>query len=179
MNRAALSFGCGLLLALGAGWIGFPRALYERHAQPLEFRHKTHAEKSGSAECSGCHSVQPDGVFTGIPRVEACATCHAEPMGTTPAEATLVKAYVKTGRDTPWLVSARQPANVRFSHAIHTKRAGLACKTCHATDGASDQMRGYEQDRISGYSGRVMTMSECEDCHRAQRVEAGCLGCHQ
>ena len=52
MRRGSLFFAAGLLAALAAGWVAFPRVLYVRQAQPLEFRHKTHAEKSGSAKPS-------------------------------------------------------------------------------------------------------------------------------
>ena len=123
-----------------------------------------------------------------------CAACHSDRVGTSPAEATLVDHYIKPGQETPWLVYARQPANVWFSHAIHVKRAAFACKECHATYGESDAPRTYERNRISGYSrdiwghsmsrlgrapGDGMKMSDCEDCHRRHHIEVGCLGCHQ
>lgn len=179
MLRTGLWFGCGLVAMLLAGWAGLPRVLYTHQVQPVEFRHKTHATQSGNAECTACHSVREDGAFTGIPRMENCATCHAEPMGTSPAEATLVRTYAKAGRETPWLGYAREPANVRFSHAIHTTRAGLACSTCHGTQGESDALPVYQQNRISGYSRALLSMSDCEDCHRKRGFETGCLGCHQ
>jgi menaquinone reductase, multiheme cytochrome c subunit len=194
MRRASLFFGLGLLTALAAGWIAFPRALYERRPQPFAFRHRTHAAKSGTAACNECHTLRDDGSFAGIPKVASCAGCHAEPMGSSRAEAELVAQYVKPGRETPWLVYSQQPANVRFSHAIHTRRAGLACKQCHGLQGESDEVRVYERNRISGYSRDIwgrslsrwrrgphdgMKMSDCVVCHRARGVEAGCLGCHQ
>ena len=79
------------------------------------------------AECSQCHGLRDDGTFAGIPAMETCAGCHSEKMGTSKAEATLVDTYIKPGQETPWLVYAQQPANVWFSHAIHVKRANLAC----------------------------------------------------
>jgi menaquinone reductase, multiheme cytochrome c subunit len=100
----------------------------------------------------------------------------------------------ETGHETPWMVYARQPANVWFSHAIHVQRSGLACTECHGTHGESDQTRVYEQNRISGYSRDVwghsisrlrraphdgMKMSDCEACHKRRNVAVGCLGCHQ
>ena len=115
-------------------------------------------------------------------------------MGSSPAEALLVDKYVKPGRETPWLVYSRQPANVRFSHAVHTRLAGMTCQQCHGTEGESDAMPVYEQNRISGYSrdiwghsisrlwrkpGDGMKMSDCESCHRQHGVDAGCLGCHE
>ncbi len=129
-----------------------------------------------------------------MPATEICAGCHAEKLGTSKSEATLVDDYVKPGRETPWLVSARQPANVWFSHAIHTRGGGLACSECHGNYGETDETRIYEQNRISGYSRDVwghsisrlrraphdgMKMSDCEACHRRHNVEVGCLGCHE
>lgn len=194
MARNTAVFGFGLVAALLLGWFVFPRALYTRQDQPLAFHHKTHAEKSGSAQCSDCHTVREDGTFAGIPTVETCAGCHSDRLGTSNDEAILVDRYVKTGQQVPWLVYARQPANVWFSHAIHTRNAGLACKQCHSTYGESDQVRVYEQNRITGYSRDIwghsisrikfmrrdgMKMSDCEDCHRQRHVDVGCLGCHK
>ncbi len=194
MSRNALVFGFGLGVALLVGWVAFPRALYVQRRQPVEFLHKTHAEKSGIAQCSDCHTLREDGTFAGIPSTENCTVCHSERMGTSYAEATLVDDYIKPGQETPWLVYARQPANVWFSHAIHVKRAGLACVECHSTYGETDVVRVYEQNRISGYSRDIwghsisrisrashngMKMSDCEDCHRRHNLEVGCLGCHQ
>jgi hypothetical protein len=192
--RTLLVFVIGFGAALAAGWGAFPRVLYSKKAQPFEYRHKTHAAKSGTSQCTDCHAMGGDGVFAGIPKTQSCAGCHGEPMGTSKAEATLVNNYVKPGRETPWLVYARQPANVRFSHAIHTQRGKLECVECHGTHGESDTLRAYEENRISGYSrdiwGRSMSrlrrarhegmkMTDCEGCHRDKGVEAGCLGCHQ
>lgn len=194
MTRNTLFFGCGLTVAMFMGWVAFPRALYTQQKQPLEFHHKTHAEKSGSAQCGDCHTLRADGTFAGTPSLETCASCHAERLGTSPDEALLVDNYVKKGQGVPWLIYARQPANVWFSHAIHVRTAGLACKECHAADGESDQVRIYEQNRISGYSRDIwghsisrirlgrhdgMKMRDCEGCHRRHNTEVSCLGCHK
>jgi menaquinone reductase, multiheme cytochrome c subunit len=178
VRRTSVFFGLGVLTALAAGWVAFPRVLYIRRAQPLVFPHKTHAAKSGTAACGECHGLRDDGGFAGLPATASCAGCHAGRMGSSPAEAVLVDRYVKSGRQVEWLVYARQPANVRFSHAIHTRRAGLQCRQCHGTQGESDEVRLHEQNRINGYS-RGMKMSACESCHHERRIEAGCLGCHQ
>ena len=194
MRRNSLVFGLGIAVALVAGWVVFPRVLYVPQRQPVEFLHKTHAEQSGIADCKECHALREDGVFAGIPAMEKCAGCHSERIGESKAEATLVDNFIKPGHETPWLVYARQPANVWFSHAIHVKRAGLACVECHSTYGESNQVRVYEANRISGYSrdiwghsftrlhrspGDGMKMSDCEGCHRKHKVEVGCLGCHK
>jgi menaquinone reductase, multiheme cytochrome c subunit len=194
IGRNTVVFGFGLAVALSVGWFAFPRALYMRQNQPVEFRHKMHAEKSGISECSDCHVLREDGTFAGLPPMENCAGCHSDKVGTSSAEATLVDNYIKPGHETPWLVYAKQPANVWFSHAIHVKRAGLACTECHGTHGESDAVPAYEVNRISGYSRDIwghsmsrlrraphegMKMSDCEDCHHQRHVEAGCLGCHE
>jgi hypothetical protein len=194
MKRNGLIFAFGFAVALFAGWVVFPRVLYVQKHQPLEFRHKTHAEKSGVADCNECHAIRDDGTYAGIPAMEKCAGCHSEKIGESKAEATLVDSYIKPGHETPWLVYSRQPANVWFSHAVHVRRANLKCEECHSTYGETDQPRVYELNRISGYSRDIwghsisrlhraphdgMKMSDCEDCHRQHHVEVGCLGCHQ
>lgn len=194
MNRNVLAFAIGLALALVAGWVIFPRVLYSHQQQPVDFLHKTHAEKSGNADCESCHPFASDGSFAGLPQNDTCAGCHSDKLGTSPSEAKLIDVYLKPQAATPWLVYSGQPANVWFSHAIHVKRAGLACADCHGTLGASDENRVYEQDRISGYSRDIWghsifrlrrappdgrTMNDCEDCHHKRHVEVGCFGCHQ
>ena len=162
MARGGLFFGCGVVAALAAGWIGFPRVIYERRAPVAAFHHKTHAAQSGSSDCATCHSLRPDGSFTGAPSADTCTTCHTDGRG-----------------QNAWLTDARQPANVRFSHAIHVTRAGLTCKTCHGTQGETDNLPVYQLERISGYSHGTMSMSDCENCHRARGLEVGCIGCHE
>jgi len=194
MSRNTLVFGCGLVMALFAGWVLYPRALYSKKPQPIEFRHKTHAEKSGASDCAQCHTFRDDGSYAGIPSMDTCAGCHSDRIGTSAAEEKLVDQYIKPGHATPWLVYSRQPANVWFSHAIHVKRGGLACTECHGNYGESDHLRFYEVNRISGYSrdiwghsmsrlrrapGDGMKMSDCESCHQKRNVEVGCLGCHE
>lgn len=192
--RNSFVFGIGFVVALMAGWLAFPRALYVRQKQPLAFHHKTHAEKSGFTECSQCHVLRSDGAFAGTPLLETCTSCHSERIGASEDEAILVNNYVKTGQEVPWLIYAKEPANVWFSHAIHTQRGRLACADCHSTYGQSDEVRVYEQDRISRYSRDIggrsifrirlgqhegMQMTDCEDCHRRHHVQVGCLGCHR
>jgi menaquinone reductase, multiheme cytochrome c subunit len=194
MSRNTFFFGLGLAVALFAGWVVFPRVLYVQKHQPVDFLHKTHAEKSGVADCAECHIIREDGTFAGLPPMEKCAGCHSDRIGDSKAEATLVDNYIKTGQETPWLVYSRQPANVWFSHAIHVKRGKLACAECHSNYGESDHVRVYQVNRISGYSRDIwghsisrlrrapregMKMSDCEDCHRRRKVEVGCLGCHE
>ena len=193
MMRSLVFFLAGLGGAAVCGWLVFPKALYRAEAQPLEFNHKVHKEKAGS-DCAGCHELGADGQFTGIPKLESCAMCHAEPQGSTPAEKQLVEHYVKAQREIPWKVYSRQPDNVRFSHAVHTRLAGLKCESCHGDHGMSEHLPLFYGNRISGESrniwgprmiraglrpGEGMKMADCESCHAERGVAAGCLGCHR
>jgi menaquinone reductase, multiheme cytochrome c subunit len=178
MPRHTLAFALGVAVALGLGWFAFPRALYIHQQQPVEFAHRIHAATSGISQCSDCHSLRQDGVFEGIPPIGACAGCHTAQLGSSKSEAALVNSYIKEGREVPWLKNYQQPANVWFSHGIHIRLAGLKCSDCHGTFGDSG-LQPYAVDRLSGYSRRILDMSDCQDCHHKRHLEVSCLGCHQ
>jgi hypothetical protein len=190
--RGALVFLAGFSASLAAGWYGFPRVLYERSAQPLTFSHKAHTEKAGMS-CADCHGFRADGRFEGLPAMEKCAGCHAEPVTDKASEKILVEQYIKANRPGPWLVYARQPDNVFFNHASHVKLAKLACERCHGDHGQSETLRPFERNRISGYSRDIwgqsiarvnhgrpgMKMGDCAGCHEERGQENGCLDCHK
>ena len=193
MNLRALStFGIGFAAALAAGWIGLPRALYRSVEQPIQFSHKTHTE-AGGMSCQDCHALAEDGKFAGIPPLELCAPCHTEPIGTSEAEARLVRDFVTPGREIPWLVYSRQPENVRFAHAPHIALAKLECEACHGDHGNTGALRPFEQNRLSTYSRDIearlivrasasdhgMKMNDCSRCHADRGVEESCLTCHK
>lgn len=191
--RGPIFFLTGFAAALAAGWIGLPAALYETHPQPLAFNHRVHKDKASMA-CQDCHAFREDGSFAGIPKLDNCAACHAQPLGDSATERAFVEQFVTPNREIPWRVYSRQPMNVRFSHAIHVQAGKLACEECHGGHGSSASLRPYQENRISGYSrdiwgpnlarvslkpGEGMKMTDCESCHARQGVEAGCLGCHK
>ena len=191
--RGFIPFGAGAALALAAGWIGFPYAVYRVQPQPVDFSHQVHTEKAG-AKCEDCHALRDDGSFAGVPTLDKCAGCHSAPMGTTKAEKNFIDRYVTPNREPAWASYARQPENVFFSHAAHVKLAGLKCEQCHGGEGTADHLRVYQQDRISGYSrdvlpvagqrrssdmGPSMSMDDCVACHRKRGLEHSCLACHQ
>ncbi len=191
--RAFTAFGIGIAAALAAGWIAVPRALYTKVEQPIQFSHKTHTGEAVGMSCQDCHPLGNDGKFAGLPGIETCAPCHAEPMGDNPDEARLVRDYVTPNRQIPWLVYARQPENVHFAHAPHVRLAKLECQACHGAHGTSARLRPLERNRISTYSreveGRIairaslttngMKMNDCSRCHRERGVEESCLTCHK
>src|SRR5215471_10974005 len=161
--RRTVPFWAGLLAALGAGWLGFPRAIYQTRRQPVDFSHKVHADKAGT-KCDDCHTLRADGSFSGVPALDKCAGCHAAPMGTTAAEKQFIERYVTPQREPEWLVYARQPENVYFSHASHIKRGNLKCERCHGSQGTSDALPPHQADRVSGYSRGLLSMDACIAC---------------
>lgn len=176
-----LFFAAGVLAALSAGWIGFPRVIYTSRPQPVNFSHKVHTGTAG-AKCEDCHAFRDDGSFAGIPTLDKCAACHAAPMGTSAAEKNFIDQYVTPQRQPQWASYARQPENVYFSHITHVKTARLACEQCHGAQGSTDALPPFRQDRISGYSQEVMTrmkMNDCVACHRQHDLEHSCLDCHK
>ncbi len=176
--RGEVFFLTGLAAALAAGWAGLPRALDRRIPQPMEFSHKVHAEKAGQS-CEDCHRFRADGSFAGIPPLDRCAGCHAAPMGATAAEKKFIAEYVTPGREPRWAAESAQPENVYFSHITHVKRGKVKCESCHGNVGSSNALPPVYVDRISGYSGKVMSMDACVECHRQRGLEFSCLGCHK
>jgi menaquinone reductase, multiheme cytochrome c subunit len=194
INPGRISFFAGMGLMLGVGWFAFPRALYRRIEQPVQFSHRVHTSEKVGLTCDGCHTFTEDGRFAGVPRIEQCAGCHAQAQGNTADEKIVVEKYVTPIREIPWLIYARQPENVYFSHAPHLRLAQLKCESCHGAHGSSDSLRPYEENRISGYSRDIwgrsisrlrnkpwegMKMDDCDRCHSKQGVTAGCLDCHK
>jgi hypothetical protein len=144
--------------------------------------------------CEDCHGFAPDGRFAGIPPVAKCAECHQEPLGASAQEKALVDQYVRPGREIPWLVYAREPDNVFFSHASHVKLGQLACEKCHGPHAATQSLRPLERNRITGYGRDVWgghiarvnrkpwegkKMSDCSACHTERRRPQSCLDCHK
>lgn len=187
-------FLAGAVVALAAGWFVLPHLFYKSVAQPLHFSHQTHVGETVGMACSDCHSFTEEGTFTGIPPTTQCADCHAAAIGESPAESTLVDAYITPGREIPWLVYSRQPDNVYFSHIQHVNRAQLECSQCHGDQGTASELRPYRVNRISGYSRDVsarriaglgggpahgLSMDDCMDCHRSKGAPNSCLTCHK
>lgn len=192
--RNLIVFTLGAAAAMAAGWLGFPRLLYQRIEQPVQFSHAVHVGESVGMACQDCHSLDESGRFSGLPKLDACAPCHAEPVGETEAEKHFVESYVVPNVEIPWLVYARQPENVYFSHAPHIARAELACETCHGPHGGTTSLRPLERNRLTGYSRDIwgrslsrvrnaewegMKMSDCSACHREHGVRESCLTCHK
>jgi menaquinone reductase, multiheme cytochrome c subunit len=191
--RTLMAFGVGFGAALAAGWIGLPRVLYRSVEQPIQFSHVTHTGEAVGMSCQDCHTLQEDGKFTGLPRLDLCAPCHTDAIGESADEARMIRDYVTPGVEIPWLVYARQPENVHFPHAPHIALAKLECEACHGAHGSTAALRPLQRNRLSTYSrdieGRLlvrasafdrgMKMNDCSRCHRKSGVEESCLTCHK
>ncbi len=179
-----LFFILGLAASLLLGWVIFPKFLYSQKKQPIDFNHVLHVEEMDG--CESCHFFREDGSFSGIPKLAQCVECHEEAQGEDPNEIKFVEEYVANGREVPWLVYARQPDCVFFSHAAHVKKAEMECDTCHGHIGESKHSKVYEENRITGYSRDIwgkkisglrshtwdrMKMDDCAECHATKEIK--------
>ena len=196
-----LFFIFGLVVSLIIGWVVFPKLLYSRKQQPVAFNHALHNELVDEG-CESCHFFREDGSYSGVPKLAQCIDCHEEVNGEDPEEAKFVNEYVAKEQEVPWLIYARQPDCVFFSHAAHVKMGEMDCETCHGDIGESESLPVYEENRISGYSRDIwgrsiagftrnpqerMKMDVCANCHRTnnanqhsvQTHRGGCFVCHK
>lgn len=184
----------GVAASLVFGWWLFPKLLYTNEPQPVKFSHAVHTGEKAGMSCQDCHGFTENGTFSGVPNLEQCATCHAEPSGTTEEERRFVDEYVKQNREVPWGVAARQPDNVYFSHFPHVKKAAIECARCHRQSGTTTApsplkvniLTGYSRDlegsRFSGIPWKAsdgMLMSDCIDCHSERGRKSACIDCHK
>jgi hypothetical protein len=196
-----LFFVIGFALSLVVGWGIFPKLLYSKKKQPVDFNHAMHLELVDEG-CQSCHFFRADGSFSGAPTLAQCIGCHDEMQGDTANEMNFYENYVQKDREVPWLIYAKQPQCVFFSHVAHVKMANMDCVTCHGFIGDSTQLPVYEQNRISLYSRNIwgkniggfkentwdrMKMDDCSECHvregvrqaSVQTAKGGCFVCHK
>jgi len=189
-----LFFIIGLAASMIVGWIIFPKLLYSQKNQPINFSHAIHSQEVEDG-CESCHFFREDGTFAGVPKLEQCIDCHEEVQGESASEAQFVEEYVNKGREVPWLIYSRQPDCVFFSHAAHVKKGEMECKTCHGPIEDSEQLKPYQENRITGVSRDIwgyniggfnknswdrMKMNDCAKCHlKEQGVKDACFVCHK
>ena len=196
-----LFFIIGFAASMILGWLIFPKLLYSKKQQPINFNHALHVEEVDEG-CESCHYFREDGTFSGIPKLESCIECHEEVQGESEDEAIFVEQYVAKNREVPWHVYAKQPDCVFFSHVAHVKMGGMDCTTCHGHIGESESLRPFEENRITGYSRDIwgqnisgftrdpqhrMKMDVCSHCHvrndvnqnSVQTLKGGCFVCHK
>jgi menaquinone reductase, multiheme cytochrome c subunit len=184
----------GVSAGLALGWLVLPAVLYTSEPQPLHFSHKTHMGERVGMTCEVCHEFAADGTFEGIPSIAECSECHSSLVGTSEAEKRLVEEFVTPKKEIPWKIYLRQPDNAFFPHSPHVKLAKIGCTECHGPHGESDQLRPYEENRLTGYSRDVwgrniagihtnawegMKMDRCVKCHQERNRTDGCIICHK
>ncbi len=172
----------GIVAGMIVGWVIYPKLLYSKQEQPIDFNHVLHAELVDDG-CESCHFFRTDGTFSGVPKLEQCMDCHEEQQGESASEAKFVEEYVSKGIEVPWLIYSRQPDSVFFSHAAHIKIGKMECVTCHGPIDQSEHLRPYEENRLTGYSRDIwgkniaglkknpwdrMKMDDCANCHATQ-----------
>ena len=180
-RRGLLFFGAGLALALALGWLAFPRLLYARAEQPLRFSHKTHVSDKTGFGCADCHPLGEDGRFAGIPRLDNCAGCHAEPQGDSAEEKRLVEELREAGPRDP-LARLRAPARERPLPARGPRQARRARVRAlpRRRTGRATRSRRRRRTASPDTAGSSRRMSECEGCHAEhQRERTACLACHK
>lgn len=168
------SFMVGLALALAVGWFVFPKVLFSKEKQPLNFPHSAHQDSS----CEDCHFLREDGSYSGTPGINNCKECHEEPMTESEDERILVEEYIQQDKEIPWKVYTWQPDNVYFSHVPHMGK-GMECTRCHRPIEGEEKLPEYRANRITGYSKSTMKMVECEKCHADQGASNACHVCHK
>jgi menaquinone reductase, multiheme cytochrome c subunit len=174
-----LFFFVGFIASLILGWVIFPKLLYSKQSQPIDFNHVLHNEMVEEG-CQSCHFFREDGTFAGVPKTEQCIECHEDVQGESPDEEKFVAEYVVKEREVPWLIYSKQPDCVFFSHTAHVIKAKMDCVTCHGHIGESESLKAYEANRITGLSRDIwgkniagfarhswdrMKMYNCAVCH--------------
>ena len=189
-----LFFIIGFAVALFIGWYLYPKMLYKKIKQPIDFNHLVHIETVDDS-CNSCHYFREDGSFSGIPKLGSCIDCHEEMQGENPEEEKFIQNYVEKEKEVPWLVYSKQPDCVFFSHSAHVIKAKMKCNECHGDIGESEHSKVYEENRITKYSrniwgkkiaglqGEYWESSKMDDCARCHKKETGsqgsCFQCHK
>ena len=141
---------------------------YRGMKQPVEFNHRKHVAELGIT-CDACHSSYEKETFSGFPKTEDCASCHAEAQGTGQQEKVLVE-KLKRGENLEWKRLFAQPAHVFYSHRRHVVVAKIPCATCHGdiTNSTSPPRKVHK-----------LAMTECIACHQKSKVSVACTTCHR
>jgi c(7)-type cytochrome triheme protein len=156
----------------------------ERQTFGLEFSHKTHATYvtgDKRADCSSCHTVA--GARTTFPAHRECYVCHKAPEQVKAGErvggASCGECHTTSGDKKP--PSAMSKAyNYRFTHQVHSQRAGISCGECHKVLGESATQVSLPQLKEH----RGVGFQACGSCHNGRRAFGGelanssCARCH-
>ncbi len=133
--------------------------------QPVPYSHKTHL--AIGLECSSCHKNADPGEYMGFPPASFCMSCH-QAIKTDSPHIQKIAAAAKSGEPIEWVRVYELPKFVYFSHRVHTKKAGVACETCHGAVRELDVMTKEVEHN----------MKTCMACHTANNAPNECGTCH-
>lgn len=152
----AWSVGCGRTDGASAG-------------QPIRFNHRLHVAQG--LECATCHVSFQKEASSGLPTIDICLACHAQPMTDHPEEKKIAE-YASSGKALRWVrIYDYLPGDVVFSHKVHVIYGKIDCATCHGDIAASEKppVKPAVQH----------TMASCLACHAQMDASRDCLACHK
>lgn len=137
--------------------------------QPIQFNHRLHVGQG--LGCETCHVFFQQEAWSGLPTIDICLACHAQPMTDRPEEKKIAE-YASRGKSLQWVrVYDYLPGDVFFSHRVHVASGKLDCATCHGDIAASEKppVKPAVQH----------TMASCLGCHARAGASRDCLACHK
>ncbi len=138
--------------------------------QPIAFNHKIHIDKVGMG-CIDCHANVETMARATFPTLETCQTCHSgEPISESPQEKILLK-YIAENKEIPWIQIYKVPDHVYFSHRRHVVGGTLECLSCHGN--VAEMSLPVSSPAIK------VTMNNCVNCHKNNKITNDCLTCHR
>jgi len=137
--------------------------------QPIAFDHQKHVGELGM-ECDLCHEFVHSGEHAGLPSLEICLGCHAEPLTDSPEEGKIAE-LAAAGQEDVFQKLFRIPDNTFYSHRRHAELAAIPCERCHGSIATTASPPRRPLVRI--------TMAFCIDCHRTEGVSEDCTRCHR
>jgi hypothetical protein len=164
---AVVAFAIVAFFSMGTGFLR-ARTHHDAAVQPIAFNHEKHV-KENQLDCSTCHQFYETETFSGFPEAETCATCHQQPLGKSAEEARLVQ-LLKENKPLVWGRLFRQPPHIFYSHRRHVVKAKLKCEQCHGAIALATS-----PPRVV----KKLSMNDCIDCHKRNRVSVDCTTCHR
>jgi hypothetical protein len=132
------------------------------------------ANQAFTPECASCHVEHRGAVRLAATADVACLRCHAD-LSTKSAAPAVVKTMGSFSNGHPAFAlqrnAVRDPAAVRFNHAVHLKEnlrgpdgnVTLSCATCHRP-GAADARGGRDRNR-QALMDPITFQRDCASCH--------------
>lgn len=157
---------CLVVLMVAAGFLA---AGGGQKDQPIAYNHARHVGELGM-ECTDCHLRAETAARAGIPNIEICSDCHADPDTENEEERKLVN-FVLEEQRVSWVQVHRVPDYAYFSHRRHVALGEINCTVCHGDVATMEKPFTEPFQEIK--------MSWCMDCHERRSVTNECTACHR